>query len=181
MNTKNLQQLLDNFQGARRDASAASKRLAEIHRLAQELTRQVDGRLVPASLGDVARQLDAFMRRVKADGDWFKQAAALRDDLSVAQATARRAGEAARKAEAALAQEANRLNDERAQTLRTERAKAVKRLVKFLLPYCNGEEPKANELACLCPAVTGLDFKISTAVVPVAPEIMAGRFLSTVN
>jgi hypothetical protein len=178
MNTKNLRQLLGAFQAAKRTASEASSQVGGIHRTAQELTHQLSGRLVPASVADVPGQLDAFMRQAKAGGNWFNQAMALREEMITAQAAARKAREAAGRAEAALEQEVKRFNDERLQALQSERANAVKRLVKFLLPYCAGQEAKAAEMACQCPKVICLDFEISNAAVPLAAELMAGRFLS---
>jgi hypothetical protein len=178
---KKLPKLLENFNAAKGEASTAAHQMAQIHGKAQTLAGELDGRLVPACAADVPGSLDGFMRRVKPDGEWFNQAAALKNEFIGARAAVAKARENLGTAEAALVEELNQLNAEQLEALRARRGGMVEKIVKFLLPYCDGDGAKASELACLCPAVTGLDFNISTAAVPVAPEIMAGRFLSTVS
>ena len=108
-----LQRLFDEHQAAKAAAGAALDRLRERHSAAVNPIQRLDGHIVPTSLGETAIKLEVFMRRANPGGDWQRTALALHNHFLAAERDSVQASRRAAQAEAALSQEAARLNAER--------------------------------------------------------------------
>ena len=173
-----LQRLFDEHQAAKAAAGAALDRLRELHSAAVNLIQRLDGHIVPTSLGETAIKLEVFMRRANPGGDWQRTALALHNHFLAAERDSVQASRRAAQAEAALSQEAARLNAERTAGLRAERDRTFSDVEGLLQRFCSNDA-QAKELAAQVPKGRALDFEISSSAVPLAAEIMAQRFLSS--